>query len=63
MFGKTAALQDNPATNHRIPVAMEACCAFKTKTFNFEIYYVCLNGHVLAMIKELRERGKSPILS
>ena len=62
MYGKRAA-RDNPETNHRIPIALEAWCAFKTKTFNFEnlwhmSYRACL-GHV----KRVKAKGKSTILS
>ena len=65
MYGKRAARQDYPATNHRIPVALEACCAVlsKQRLSILKIGDVCLIEHVLAMLKELRERGKSPILS
>ena len=59
MYGKTAAWQDNLATNHRIPVALEACCAFKTKTFNFEsiLSYGTCFGHV-KRVKRVNANGQ-----
>ena len=65
MYGKTAAWQDQRQTTgyllHWRPAVLS-----KQRLSISKIHYVRLNEHVLAMIKEfkeLRERGKSQVLS